>query len=214
MSKHGPRLGQSSLGYLHIPSVAFPIVAYGFLGVDIIAVTAFEARNPKALRFPAKWIAYVAFVLEFLIVLGEVLAVKWNDSSLRPLEQRSTFDVDDGPGMPILLLAPSEASIRVLPGFLAGCAIFCILSCANTALYVASRTLFGLTREIPSNHESWPMRALSKLGTTTPRTHVPAWALMISAVSFFWLPFLHLKHGYSIQNVSRILSGRSVVTPD
>ncbi len=123
----------------------------------------------------------------------------------------ASFDVDDSPGMPILLLAPSEALNRVLPGFLAGCAIFCILSCANTALYVASRTHSDLTREIPSNHESWPMKALSRLGTATPRTHVPAWALLISAVSFFWLPFLHLKYGYRIQNVSRILSGRSVV---
>jgi len=84
--------------------------------------------------------------------------------------------MNDDPSIPILLLAPSEASIRVLPGFLAGCAMFCILSCANTALYVASRTLFGLTREIPSNHEVWSMRAL-----------------LISAVSFFWLPFLYLK---------------------
>lgn len=183
-------------------SVSFPIVSYGFLGVDIIAVTAFEARNPKALRFPAKWIAYVAFLLQFFIVLGEVLVVKWNDSSLRPLEQRSVSDSNEDPSVPILLLGPSEASIRFLPGFLAGCAIFCILSGANTALYVASRTLFGLTREIPSNHHVWLVRALSRLGTTTPRTHVPAWALLISAVSFSWLPFLHLKHGYSIQDVS------------
>jgi amino acid transporter len=30
---------------------------------------------------------------------------------------------------------------------------------------------------------------------------VPAAALFFSAVSFFWLPFLHLKAGYAIEDV-------------
>lgn len=192
--------------------VALPIIAYGFLGVEIIAVTAFEARNPRALRFPAKWIAYVVFVLEFLLILGEVLAVGWQDPSLRPLEQRGLIKINKRylghtyDTIAIFMLAPLEAGVKGLPGFLSGCLIFCVLSSANTSLYVASRTLFGLTREINLNHDVFLMRWLAKLGTVTPRTRVPAWALLISVLSFCWLPFLHLKHKYSVQDVSHTLS--------
>lgn len=191
--------------FRHLPahSIAIPVVVYTFMGVEIVAVTAFEARNPKALRFPAKWIAYVSFFLEFFLVLGEVLTVHWQDPSLQALDQRDAPAVARGHKYtPIFILAPLNARIRVLPGFLSGCIIFCLLSCANTALYVASRTLFGLTREIPSSHTFWLMRWLSRLGTTTPRTYVPAWALILSVLPFCWLPFVHLKHDYSTQYVS------------
>ena len=185
--------------------MTLPIVAYGFVGVEIIAVTAFEARNPQALRFPAKWIAYIIFLLNFLIVLGEILTVDWKDSSLRPLNQRSSDDAAaHNTSIAIFVLAPLEAGIRVLPGLLSGFMFFFGISCANTALYVASRTLFGLTREIPSNHELLVMRLLSKMGTTTPRTLVPGWALLFSTLAFFWLPFLHLKRGYSTEYVKQL----------
>ena len=187
--------------------VALPIIAYGFLGVEIIAVTAFEARNPRALRFPAKWIAYVVFVLVFSLVLGEALAVGWQDPSLQSLEPRRLSDIIKRYSVPthgtmaVFILATQEAGVKVLPGFLSGCIIFCVLSSANTALYVASRTLFGLTREIPGNHKAFPIRWLARLGTVTPRTRVPAWALVVSILSFCWLPFLHLKREYSIEDV-------------
>ena len=42
----------------------------------------------------------------------------------------------------VFVLAALKAEIAVLPGFLIGCIIFTILGSANTALYVASRTLF------------------------------------------------------------------------
>lgn len=187
--------------------LALPAIAYGFLGVEIIAVTAFEARNPRALRFPAKWIAYVVFVLEFLLVLGEVLAVGWQDPRLRPLGERGLVrtterDIEHVHGtMAIFILAPFEAGVKTLPSILSGCVIFCVLSSANTALYVASRTLFGLTREIEPNHDHFLMRRLAKLGTVTPRTHVPAWALLVSILSFCWLPFLHSEYKHHSEQV-------------
>ena len=135
--------------------------------------------------------------------MGEVLTIDWQNPHLQQLTPRNPESgATKHRTIAIFILAPFEANIRVLPGFIAGCIIFTVMSCANTALYVASRTLFGLTREIPSNHELWILRWLSRLGTTTPRTHVPGWALLVSAISFCWLPFLHLKQGYSIQYVS------------
>ena len=186
--------------------LALPVMAYGFLGVEIIAVTAFEARNPRALRFPAKWIAYVVFVLEFLFILGEVLAVGWEDPDLSPLEERGLAQIIkryiEQDTKPYFVLAAFEAGTKSLPGFLSGCVIFCVLSSANTALYVASRTLFGLTREIQPNHDLFLMRWLARLGTVTPRTHVPAWALLVSVLSFCWLPLLYSKYKDHYQVVS------------
>ena len=188
-------------------SIALPIAAYAFLGVEIIAVTAFEAGNPKALHFPAKWIAYVVLVLEFSVVLGEVLNVEWKDPMLPQLQGQPDI-LGAGHSHAVFVLAALNAEIPVLPAVLTGCIIFSILSSANTALYVASRTLFGLARKLEPTHHLRLMRWLSKLGTTTPNTKIPAWSLLVSLISFCWLPLLHAKYGYSVQQVClRMTSG-------
>jgi yeast amino acid transporter len=134
--------------------------------------------------------------------------VKWNSPYLPVPAQRPVIlhevparVVRDGETSSVLLVAVQEAGIQHLPGFLNACIIFCVISASNTALYVSSRTLFGLARGLDPNGQ-WPICWLAKLGTTTPNTRVPAWALVVSALAFFWLPFLHLNLSYSLQNVS------------
>ena len=46
-------------------SFAIPIIAYGFLGVEIVAMTAYEARDVKDLGRPSRVIAYVIFISYF-----------------------------------------------------------------------------------------------------------------------------------------------------
>jgi yeast amino acid transporter len=186
--------------------MCLPILAYGFIGMEIVSICAFESQDRHSLRFPAKWIAYLVFVLYFCCAIGEAVNVSWSDPKLPVPEERkrdllSRDLASKGNSSSVLIIAVQQQGIHGLPGFLNACIIFAVLSAANTALYVSSRTLFGLTRGI-SPHSKWPMSWLSKLGTTTPNTLVPAWALVISAISFFWLPFLHLKGGLSIQDVS------------
>lgn len=85
-----------------------------------------------------------------------------------------------------------------MPGFLNGCLIFAALSAANTSLYIASRALYGMTRAInPWKWFGW----LKLLGTVWHKSGVPMWALVASALSFGWLPFLQLKGGYAIADV-------------
>jgi yeast amino acid transporter len=185
-------------------SFAIPIIAYGFLGVEIVAMTAYEARDVKDLRRPSRVIAYVVFLSYFFCALGETLNVKWIDSDL-PIEYGASNK--NGTGSVVLnarsralvVLAAQHAGYKALPGFLTGCMIFSVLSAANTALYVASRVLFGMTREI--RNPNWPYSWLQYFGTVR-RSGAPGWALVFSALSFFWLPFLQLKAGYSIQDVS------------
>ena len=188
-------------------SLVIPYLTYGFLGVEIVTVAAFEARKPrKSLRSSARWIAYVITLLFVLCGIGEALNVAWYDSRLPEMGEKAKIKTRDD--------SQQRASFSVLVlaarinGHLhaAGCwNAFLIVSClsaANTALYVASRTLYGLCRELPQNEKSRLKRWPSKLGALDPRTRVPFWALLASTVVFFWLPFLHLKSGYSVQSVS------------
>lgn len=175
--------------------------------MEIVSVTAFEAYDRRSLRIPAKWIAYLILGLYFGCFLGGAIDVKWDSPflpvpSLRPgIPHEGPVKVSrDGETSSVLLIAVQEAGIQHLPGFFNACIIFCVISASNTALYVSSRTLFGLARGLDPNGQ-WPINWLAKLGTTTPNTRVPAWALVVSALAFFWLPFLHLNLSYSIQNV-------------
>nr|RBQ95655.1 hypothetical protein FVER53263_12424 [Fusarium verticillioides] len=65
--------------------------------------------------------------------------------------------------------------------------LFTALTCANTNLYVASRTLFGITRNIRSG-DSMPA-ALAWFGVTD-RDRVPLRAMVVTALAFIWVPFL------------------------
>jgi yeast amino acid transporter len=188
-------------GNADIPSFAIPLVAYSFQGVEVIAVTAFEARDASALRWPSRWIAYVVFLLYLLCTIGEALNVAWSDPYLPliygdPVAKNSTMSP---PTSSVIIFTTFLAGYQSLAGFLNGCLIFSVLSASNTSLYVSSRTLYGITREMPDTN--WLNKQIRRLSLVAPRTGVPAAALLFSAVSFFWLPFLQLKGGYALQDV-------------
>ncbi|KAG5769732.1 hypothetical protein H9Q73_013481 [Fusarium xylarioides] len=87
---------------------------------------------------------------------------------------------------PFILIAKSS-TIPNLDHALNAFILFTALTCANTNLYVASRTLFGITRNIRSS-ESMPA-ALAWFGVTD-RDRVPLRAMVITALAFIWVPFL------------------------
>jgi amino acid transporter len=174
-----------------------------------VAVTALEAHNPtKSLKFPAKYIAYITASIYFFSVILFCLNVSWKDPLLPSLEARIDHgslvvqpSTNDTSPPAIVVIAVQNAGISVHPDILNGFLIMVVLSAANTALYVSSRTLFGLTRDLDPESNYWCVRWLSRLGTTTPRKKIPGWALVISALSFCWVPFLHLNKGVSDQDV-------------
>ena len=98
------------------------------------------ARRLSAV-FPGKWIAYVAFLLMFLLIWPKVLAVDWQDplankrSNGAPKRHRHSYDYAD------LRLRSNQACIRVLPGFISGCVIFRVLVCKDTCRSHAGNTL-------------------------------------------------------------------------
>jgi amino acid transporter len=168
-------------------------------------MTAYEARHYKDLRLPSQSIAYVIFISYLLCALGEAVAVSWTDPDLPVIHGASNANGtgtvnQNARSRAVIVLAAQHAGYKKFPGFLTGCMMFSALSAANTYLYLSSRILHGLTRNIQSN--TWPLSWLKHLGTVIPTTGVPGWALVISAISFYWVPFLQLTQGYTIQDVS------------
>lgn len=82
-----------------------------------------------------------------------------------------------------------------LDGVLNGAIIFSVLSASNTALYIASRTLYGMAFRIEDHSTVGRMlRAFSKVDRNTG---VPLPALLMSWAMFVWIPFLSLvDEGY------------------
>lgn len=144
-----------------------------------------------------------------LCTIGEALAVSWTDPYLPDISggaSNSTSSSSNSPpkSVSFAINATLAAGYYDLAGFLNGCFIFSVLSTSNSTLYVASRTLYGLARQIPDS--SWIGKKANRLSLVVRQTGVPAAALFFSAVSFIWLPFLHLNRGYALEEVIEIMS--------
>ena len=171
------------------------------LGLETIAICAFEARDIRSLRRPSRVIAYYMLFIYLWCAVGEFLNVKWTNLAL-PLVD----DVDNTnrppspyPSSSIIVIACLQAGYTKLSGFVNGCIVFSALSASNSILYGASRTLYGMTRTIsPYGRMSWA----AKLGTVWHKNRVPMWALLLSAFVFIWLPFLQLKNDVAVDEVS------------
>jgi amino acid transporter len=175
------------------------------VGIETVAVTAFETKYSHALRRPSQSIAYIVFALYFVYTLGQVLNVKWNNDHL-PLNYSRvgspyyTSDLHDPPSTDLLIIAAWQAGYSHIAGFLNGCLIFSLFFSSTTCLYVASRTLYGLSRDIPQT--SYAGRLFGKLGLVIPRSGIPAAALLFSGIVFVWIPFLQLGAGSAGRDVS------------
>ena len=191
-------------------------------------MTAFEAEDPQRnLKFPAKNLTWTMTLLYILTTFIFVLNVKWDDCSLPRFYNQDLAGLAGGaysttgnssstPGngtsptdncqqlishsAPVIAII--RANIPSLPGFITVCFIYSALSAANTGLYVASRALYGLTRNIRVERDThWLVRAIAKPGHVHDNTQSPWWALAISVLILCWLPFVHLNGGSTKEEV-------------
>ena len=178
---------------------------YSYLGVEVVAITAFEARDLPSLRVPSRWIAYVVFVLYILVTVGELLDVSWSNRDLPPAYGGISMHQPPKPrSRTIIILAALGARYPNIAGFFNGALLYSALGAANTNLYISSRTLYGMTRR-PGSRFPW----LKGLGSVWHRNGVPMVALLVSAVCFMWLPIVAVRGGYSIAEVSTEISIRA-----
>ena len=188
--------------------MVFPIATYAYLGVEIVAVTAVEAKTPHiSLRPAARHIAWITTLMYIASIISYYFNVEWCDPRLPIYQTRAPNPFHCLPAnLPItgnhntssiVIIATNTANQNTLSDALNYFLILAVLSAANTALYVSSRTLWGLACHLDpqlsrSTNRFW--RILALLSTTTPIGRVPGWALLVSSVTFWWLlPYLLLS---------------------
>ncbi len=198
---------------------AIPLATFAYIGVELLTTTAFEALDPDELRLPAANVGWFSTVLYALATGSFVANVFWKDQNLPALFQQTLATITD-PQAKIRfdefvypqpethaapLIALHRVGYRFLPSFLNGCFIYSALSCANTALYVASRQLYGMTRTITVDNESGIIRrGLHWMSTVHPTAMAPWPAIAISGLLLCWLPFIKIHGGNDryLQDVS------------
>ena len=204
-------------------SMSIPILAYGLIGVEIVAVTAFEAKSREALREPSRWIAWVMVTTYLFCAIGGALAVSWNNEHLpllvpnpSAISQRalpSPIPQEKKPCQqyyPLIVIAAFQYGSKAAAYYFNACIVYFCISAANTALYVASRTLYGLMREEePRNFYdlNWKERIVQSpwlLGRVSPRRRVPLWSLLASGAAFLWLIALRAAGSTSAIEVSPV----------
>jgi amino acid transporter len=168
-----------------------PIATYAYAGVEIVAVTALEARDCKAVRGPAYWVPPIIFATYALGSIGFYLNVSWENPMLPSTLKRATGGTTTG--VSILIIAAKESGIPHLAGFFNAALIMTVFSSANTALYVASRILYGLARDFEVGEQGTFWRKwIAGFGKTSHVNKVPIGAVLMSFILFFWLPALHM----------------------
>ena len=195
-----------TLADLKHPSAVIPIAAFAFVGIEIISAAAIEVKKPQNnLPTPANYNALVVGLIYILLSLMFYFNIHWKDEGLPPFYGISSANRQDAlqrkdpnfvpPSSPatqsVMILAVQHAGMKNLAGFLVGALIFAAYNTAMTALYVASRTLHGLTRGMDVNSEFQVKRWIAHLGVTNGQ-RVPSVAVVASAIAFgSWLPALH-----------------------
>jgi len=211
----GSASGPIEQGFQHNPSYAstngmafcfaFPLVALSYTGIETTAVAAFEARSPKSIAIPARTVHWTIFVLYVFCAIGIVLTVRWTDLSLPaiyggiaiPSVQPSNTTTSMGSDSAVVISTYSSG-LTSLAGFINACLIFSVLSAANSALYIASRTMYGLTYKIQGTNPVSRIFQKASRVTRHPRG-VPVVALFASVLLPYWLPFLQLDASIGIE---------------
>lgn len=147
---------------------------------------------------PALSIHWITFVLYVPLSISIMLTVSWKDTNLPDIYSltSSSKKIDGDPcgrssiAVVLALCNIGQNSPRHtrLSDFVNGCLLYSVLSAANTAPYLASRTLYGLASSPRLRERGYLGGYLQSLGTTHPRTGVPVYALVASWLILCWVP--------------------------
>lgn len=212
--------------------ISLSTAEFAYVGVEIVAASALEARWPKVrskseegellqrsrpetmigntIRFSAIWISVFATIAYSLGGLLASFTIEWDNCALPRLSWVSDANCmgSNSTTSSAFVAIAQQSRIAGLPTAFNAFLIFTALTCANTNLYVASRSLFGLTSRLDGGHgQPWYLRFLAWFGKTN-RLKVPMRSMVMSALMFWWVPFLQLadKGGISDSNTIGVVS--------
>lgn len=156
----------------------FTTAVFAYLGTELVGVTVGEAANPrKVIPRAIKLTFYRILIFYVVLVFLLGMLVPYNSTLLLAANKHS----NSAAASPFVV-AISISGIKVLPGIFNGCVLVFVFSAANSDLYIASRTLYGLA------HEGKAPRIFKRTDTRG----VPIYALGLS-VCFCLLAFLGVK---------------------
>lgn len=173
-----PYLAQGDAGkFLGLWSTMVTAV-FAYLGTELVGVTVGEAQNPrKTIPRAIKLTFYRILFFYVLSVLLLGMIVPYNSDRLAFAIEKGGTTAAASP----FVVAIQIAGIPHLPGILNGCICLFVFSAANSDLYIASRTLYGLASE------GYAPRIFKR----TDRRGVPIYALGLSAAISF-IAFLNV----------------------
>ena len=155
---------------------------FAYLGTELVGVTVGEAQNPR--RTIPRAIKLTFYRILFFYILSVFLLgmiVPYDSPELLFQVKQSSSKGSTSAAASPFVVAIQIANIRTLPGLLNGCICLFVFSAANSDLYIASRTLYGLASE------GYAPRIFKK----TDRRGVPIYSLGISAIIAF-IAFLNV----------------------
>ncbi|KAL2834114.1 amino acid permease/ SLC12A domain-containing protein [Aspergillus pseudoustus] len=141
---------------------------FAYLGTELVGVTVGEAQNPR--KTIPRAIKLTFYRILFFYVISVLLVgtlVPYNSEELEEANDASTSSAASP-----FVLAISLAGIPVLPHILNACILLFVFSAANSDLYIATRTIFGLAKEGKA----------PKILSTTDRRGVPYVALALCSL--------------------------------
>ncbi|PGH36659.1 AAT family amino acid transporter [[Emmonsia] crescens] len=151
---------------------------FAYLGTELVGVTVGEAQNPRKTiprAIKLTFFRILFFYIFSVFLLG--MLVPYDSEELIFATNRSS-SASASP----YVVAIQLSGIKVLPGILNGCILVFVFSAANSDLYIATRTIYGLAREGKAP------RILAR----TDRRGVPVYALGLSAC-FAMLAFMNVS---------------------
>lgn len=210
--------------------MSLTVATYAYVGVEVVAVTSLEAETPaptangqerllsNTVRRTAIWTAPLAMACYVFPSVLATFLLEWDDCQLPRLGWSPNSRCRRGASDLTAQQALSQSSFvaiaraagrRQLADLFTAFLLVTALTCANTMLYVASRTLFGMTRGLIGGPDtsSRLTRFMAYFGQTTKDSKVPVRAVVASALAFSWVPFLQLagpNDGSEVAGVSGI----------
>lgn len=156
----------------------FTTAVFAYLGTELVGVTVGEAANPrKVIPRAIRLTFYRILVFYVLLVFLLGMLVPYNSPELKTANAQST-----GAAASPFVVAIQISGIKALPAIFNACVLIFVFSAANSDLYIASRTIYGLAHEGKA----------PKIFARTDTRGVPIYALGISA-AFCLLAFLGVK---------------------
>jgi amino acid transporter len=153
----------------------FTTAVFAYLGTELVGVTVGEAANPRKVIPRAIKLTFFRILL-FYVVLVFLLGmlIPYNSKELLDANKKS----NSASASPFVA-AIKVSGIHTLPAILNACILVFVFSAANSDLYIASRTLYGLA------HEGKAPAFFKR----TDKRGIPIYALGLS-VAFCLLAFL------------------------